>query len=116
MKLQLKKIFFSSCSIYLYISAFSLRMLIGRVIKIPNFLFIPIELILLLTFLYLERQQLSNFFIRKKNIFTEVSFGIVAAVLWCVIEYILYFLGGEPLQIPKLNSLLLFPALLIVAG
>ena len=116
MKLNLKKIFFSSYSIYLYIGAFALRMIILQIIDIPFLLYMPIELVLLLLVLYFERQQLGNFFIRRKKIFTEIYFGIAVAVLWCAIEYLLNFFVGEPFKIPHLNSLLLFPVLLIIAG
>src|SRR6185312_1818707 len=78
---------------------------------------VGIELALLLTFFAVNRKRLTELFLRCDQIKSDVVVGILAAVVFCGIEYIWDFANGAAPTGPiHFQSLLLLPLVLLIVG
>ncbi|MGE4130559.1 MAG: CPBP family intramembrane glutamic endopeptidase [Bdellovibrionales bacterium] len=100
----------------LFISALCLRLVVVQLWRIPQFAYIPVELLLIGSALYFERDRLEDFYIRFDQIRADLAWGVFCGVLFCIFESIhLHFMDGISREF-KFETVLLIPVGILIAG
>lgn len=100
----------------IFLVALFVRLVVVQLWKIPQIIYIPIELLLLTTALYFERDRLSQFFLRFDRIKGDIVWGLVLGLLFCIVESLYLSLNKGQSRDFRIDTLLLVPVGVALAG
>lgn len=96
--------------------ALLIRLVIIQIWKIPQIIYIPIELAFLAAALYFERDRLPLFFVRTERMRADIALGIVLGILNAVYEATAYRITHGEFLPYRIDTLLIVPVGILVAG
>lgn len=103
-------------SFIFFLTALLIRLIVVQIWRIPQIVYIPIELCLIITALYLERDKLPSYFVVFDRWKKDFFIGLVAGIIFCVLESLhLEWIKGYTREF-RLDTLLLVPIGILLAG
>jgi membrane protease YdiL (CAAX protease family) len=102
--------------ITLTLIALLVRLVIINVWKIPQIVYVPIELCLIGVALYFERDRLRTFFIRTDRIKADLVLGVILGILNALVEATQYRISHGEFLPYRLDTILIVPVGILVAG
>jgi membrane protease YdiL (CAAX protease family) len=100
----------------LFSMALLIRLFVITNFTITNIVYVPIEVVLCIWALYLQRPHLRDFFIYFRNWKTDLIIGALLASIWCVGEYFLEGIKLTDVRPFYLESFLMIPVFILLAG
>ncbi len=108
--------FMSKKAIFLFLVALFIRMVVVNIWPIPKLIYIPIELVLLASALYLERKRIRDFFLTKASIRSDLILGLFLGIIYCLLDWVQTGLTSDAFSVLRWDTLALVPVGILLAG
>lgn len=100
----------------LFVLALSIRLVVVQLWTIPRLMYIPVELLLTIGAVYLERDRPAVFFLRRTSLLADLGIGMGLAILAALLEWSNGWVStGKPTTY-RWDTLLLVPVGVLIAG
>lgn len=88
---------------------------LGPAYRIPKALFVPLELLLLVCALCLERQRLADFFVTRDRAASHVLLGLCLGAVWCAADGLISHGFGQTFRTVQPSGVAILPLAIVVS-